>query len=103
MLRWHQDYYVEEGIKDPDKIRKSIEDRKPVPGIHLLTLSNNPDNLMEIVPAILLVQKNLYTRCPLIFGMAKSKDSAIELATSVIEETFKATGNYKVEEFLNSR
>ena len=103
MLKWHQAYYVEEGIKDPDKVRRSIDGHKAVPGIYLLTLSDNPDNLMEIVPAVLLVQKNLYRHCPLIFGMAKSKSSAIDLATSVIEDTFKATGNYKVKEFLNSR
>ena len=64
---------------------------------------DNPDNLMEIVPAMLLVQKNLYRLCPRIIGMARSKDSAVQLAQSVIEQTYQATGNFNVEEFLNSR
>jgi hypothetical protein len=103
MLKWHEGYYIEEGIEDPDRIRKSIDRRKPEPGIYLLTLSDNPDNLMEIVPAMLLIQKNLYRLCPQVIGMARSKDSAISLATSVIEQTYQATGNFNVKEFLNSR
>ena len=103
MLKWYEGYYIEEGIKNPDRIRESIDRRKPEPGIYLLTLSDNPDNLMEIVPAMLLVQKNLYRLCPRIIGMARSKDSAVQLAQSVIEQTYQATGNFNVEEFLNSR
>ena len=64
MLKWREDYYVGEGIKDAAKARKRIDAGRMVFGVYLVTLSENPGNLLEIVPSYMLIQKSYYARCP---------------------------------------
>ena len=53
MLKWHKNYYIGPGIKNISRIRRRLEHGKPVPGIYLITLSENPCNLLEILPALI--------------------------------------------------
>ncbi|MDO4337593.1 MAG: hypothetical protein Q4C91_05825 [Eubacteriales bacterium] len=103
MLKWQENYYVGEGIKNPEAIRRKIDQGKMAPGIYLLTLSPNPDNLMEILPAITLIQDAAYRLCPDIIGMARGKDEAIQLAADVLMEAYRRTGTFRVEEYLKNR
>ena len=57
MLKWREDYYVGEGIKDAAKARKRIDAGRVAFGVYLVTLSENPGNLLEIVPSYMLIQK----------------------------------------------
>lgn len=103
MLEWLANYYTGDGIKNPRKIQSKINAGKLAPGVYLLTLSANPGNLLEIIPAAMLVQKSAYALCPAIAGMAKGKDEAIDLATEIILEVYHETGTFKVEEYLKNR
>ena len=77
MLKWREDYYVGEGIKDAKKTKKRIDTGRIAVGVYLITLSENPGNLLEIIPSYMLIQKSYYIRCPEIIGIAKGKDEAI--------------------------
>ena len=44
MLKWHKNYYRGASIKNISKIRLKLIQGKPVPGIYLITLSENPHN-----------------------------------------------------------
>ena len=57
MLKWREDYYVGEGIKDAAKARRRIDAGRVAFGVYLVTLSENPGNLLEIVPSYMLIQK----------------------------------------------
>lgn len=103
MLKWQRNFYIGEGVKEPRKIRRKIEDGKFVPGIYLLTLSDNPANVMEIIPASMLMQRSYAGICPPVIGMAKGKDEALELVRSIIEEVYGATGSFSVSEYLKNR
>lgn len=103
MLEWLANYYTGDGVNNPRKIQSKINAGKLVPGIYLLTLSANPGNLLEIIPAAMLVQKSAYALCPAIMGMAKGKDEAIDLAVEILQEVYQATGAFKVEEYLKNR
>ena len=48
MLKWREDYYVGEGIKDAAKARRRIDAGRVAFGVYLVTLSENPGNLLEI-------------------------------------------------------
>ena len=74
MLKWREDYNVGEGIKDAEKTKKRIDAGKVALGVYLVTLSENPGNLLEIIPSYMLIQKSYYAKCPEIIGMAKGKD-----------------------------
>lgn len=103
MLHWIENYYVGEGIKNPEKIKKKLDSGRYVHGICLLTLSHTPGNLMEILPASLLKQQSLRELCPPIIGMAKDKERAIEMVSGILTDAYRRTGGFAPEEFLKNR
>ena len=59
MLKWQENFLAGESVKDPEEIKKETEQRKTgYWAIYLLTLSENPVNLMDIIPAAMLIQKS---------------------------------------------
>ena len=103
MLKWHENLYIGETVRDADKIRCRLDEGKLVPFIHLITLSENPEHLLEIHPAALLVQEPLRESCPTIVGMAKGKDEAIELVSFILQEIYGETGAFSVKEYFKNR
>lgn len=103
MLKWHDHFYVGEGIRDSEKIRARLDENKLTPGVYLLTFSDNPRNLLEILPAVSLKQHVARELCPEIFGMADNKDEAIDLACSILKEVYDATGAFDIENYLKNR
>ena len=103
MLKWREDYYVGEGIKDAAKARRRIDAGRVAFGVYLVTLSENTGNLLEIVPSYMLIQKSYYARCPEIVGMAKGKDEAIDLAVDIVKNIYGETGAFQVKEYFKNR
>ena len=100
MLKWLKRYYVGKGIHGSVRIQSEINSGKPVTGIWLVTLSDCPDNILEIVPAALLAQKRLYDACPLIVGMASSKSDAMDIVNKIVDTVYKKTGGFDAGEYL---
>ena len=79
MLKWMKNYYIGNDVKNPTRIRARITAGKFVPDIYVVTLSDNPGNILEILPAGMLVQRSARATCPLIVGMARGKSGAIQM------------------------
>ena len=72
-------------------------------GVYLVTLSENPGNLLEIIPSYMLIQKSYYAKCPEIIGMAKGKDEATDLAVDIVKNIYGETGAFQVKEYFKNR
>ena len=103
MLKWQENFLTGESVKDSEKIKKKLNSGKLVPGIYLLTLSENPLNLMDIIPAAMLIQRSFYGICPKIIGMAKGKEEALEMVRSLIDEMYRETGTFAAAEYIENR
>lgn len=103
MLKWCKHYYVGEAVRDAEKIRSKIEQGRLTPGIYLLTLSENPHHLMELIPAITLKQEAVRMLCPEIIGIASGKDEALSMASAIIQEIYEKTGAFQVREYMKNR
>lgn len=103
MLKWMDHIYADETLENADQIRDRLNQNKLTPGIYLLTLSHNPGHLMEILPAVSLKQSCVRELCPEIFGVAASKDSAMELSCRILKEVYDATGTFDVKNYLKNR
>lgn len=103
MLQWYKNCYLGEGIRDAEKIRNKIEQGKLVHGIYLVTFSDNPDNLLEILPAVVLKQSPVRSLCPEIIGMAKGKEEAMAMVSEILSEVYEETGTFQVREYLKNR
>ena len=103
MLRWLEDYYVGKGITAPKELQAKIMAGKAVPGVHLLTLSDHKHHIMEIIPALLLLQKHAVRKCPLIIGMAGSKRDALELTKDIITKVYQETGGFDLSLYIQGK
>lgn len=103
MLRWQRDLLIGETVKKPKKIKKKLNNGKFVCGIYLLTLSGNPSDLLDIIPAAMLLQKSFYGICPKIIGMANGKEEALEMVRSLIDAVYRETGTFEIAEYLENR
>lgn len=48
MLTWQDGYRIGEGVKKAEKVKSRLDAGKFVQGIYLLTLSENPANIMDV-------------------------------------------------------
>ena len=103
LLQWCEPLYFGEEIRNGDKIRARLDENKWTPGVYLLTFSENPHHLMEILPALSLKQTWARKLCPVVFGMAGSKEDAIDLACRIIKEVYDKTGDFGIEDYMKNR
>ena len=65
--------------KKQKKWMRRIENKKAVPGVWLLTLPSSQQNNLDVIPADLLLQPAVRRNCPMIVGLAVSREEAFEL------------------------
>lgn len=103
MVKWISNFYRGTGVEKPEELKAKINAGAFLPGVYLLTLSDNPQNIMEILPAALLRQKSSVYLCPLVIGVAYGKEEAMELVCDIVKEVYQKTGSFCVEEYLKNR
>lgn len=103
MLKWCRDLRIGESVKKTDRIRRKLNHGKIVPGVYLITFSENPRNLLEIKPALTMIQQSAADICPEIIGLAGNKDEAVEMTVEIIQEVYDRTGDFRVEEYWKNR
>ena len=103
-LEWyHKLYFSESARKHGRCVIYKLKQGKFVPGYYVITLSDHPDHLMEIIGTAYLVQKPLRSLCPMVIGVTKDKEEALELVQRILMETYEHRGDFKVREYLQDR
>ncbi len=69
-------------------------------GIYIILMALDPQNLMEIIPALLLRQSYYQRQDLFVLGIAGSKQEAYELARQLIEQVYKQTGGVALREYI---
>lgn len=77
--------------------------RKFQPGMHLITLASQPGNLLDIIPAYVLLQKHYPTENLSVVGLAGSRKEALSLVQTIIENVYQATGSFDVAAYMEER
>ena len=104
MVNWYKNLYVGDTAKKKQKKwMRRIENKKAVPGVWLLTLPSNQQNNLDVIPADLLLQPAVRRNCPMIVGLAVSREEAFELVEAIALETYRETGEVKIREWLLNR
>lgn len=104
MLTWYQDLYVDPQIKKKKKkIIWNINHGAGTIGIYIITLATNEKNLMDILPANILLQKTLRQSCPMIIGLAGSYEAAVEMVRVIIENMYNETQGFNIKEYLKNK
>lgn len=102
-MRWYRHLYVGERAK---KKRFSIIQRirlhLVLPGVYVITPASNPQNLFDIWPtAVLLNKKDKNWEDILIVGIGADYDDALETVRRIVDDMYRETGGFSVDEFLS--
>lgn len=100
-MLWNNRLYVGEKAEPHKKtIVKKIKNNKVQLGIYVLALPVNNENVMDIYPAQVLMQKHFRKSNQLIVGIAKGRDEALELMMQMITDSINETGSYRVKDLV---
>lgn len=104
MLKWYKNLYVGDNAeKGLQKTIYKLNHQKLAAGIYLITFASGEKNQLDIFPAVQLKQKSLYTRCPMIVGIAKGYEEALLLVVKMLRETLSEKGNANIRTFLEEK
>lgn len=99
---YHHKLYLGESISDSklDKLKKRLDKKPLFCDAYLLTISRNPHDQLEILPARQLVQ-NYYKKYPVyVIGVAATHGEAVLLVEQIVQECLQEKGNCALKEYL---
>ena len=83
-MDWYSKLYVSDDLTEKkDKIIDKIERAAGTPGIYLITVASNEKNLLDIFTADQLLWPVMHKLCPVIIGIARSYEDAVDMAASI--------------------
>lgn len=97
-------YVGDSAKKEKRKILRGLEKKELQPFVYVITLPVSRHGVLDILPAFTLKYPFFFTgdgKDLKIVGIAKGRDEAFGLTARIAMDTYKATGGFDVEEFLN--
>ncbi|MEE3420603.1 MAG: hypothetical protein VZR02_05815 [Lachnospiraceae bacterium] len=90
---WYKHLYVGDLVKGrKDRIIERIESDRTQTGQYLITISENPAEMLDIFSTVFLTEKRK-ERLPMVVGLAGTRDEAIFLVRKMTEDCLRATGD----------
>lgn len=100
-MKWYKNLYFGETLAPKARqIVNKIRKNKIVPGVFVIALASNAQNLLDIIPVWELMQKGYPAEQVRIIGLAQGKKEALEVVTAIVDEVYQATGDVKVQAYL---
>ena len=98
---FYRDFYAGESIaRKKEKVKWKIIHRAGQVDVYVITLSSNPENLMDIIPSWQLMQKYYRSQDMLVIGVDRGYENAMELAGRIVSDVFQKTGNLNIREYF---
>lgn len=101
-LNYHHKLYLGDSITEAklDKLKKRLEKKPLLCNAYLITVSRNPSDQLEILPAQQLAQ-NYYTNYPVyVIGIASDYKEAVALIEQIVQECLQARGDCALKEYI---
>ncbi len=101
---WDREFYAGESIaRKKRKIKWKICHNAGQLDIYVITLSSNPQNLLDIIPSWEIMQKYYPQADLLVVGIDKGYDNALELAGRIVMDVYDRTGDFHVRDYFLQR
>lgn len=103
MIVWSEKLYIgSQAEKKFKKVQKQLNQGKTVVGFFLITGPSNECNLFDILPTAELLFPYYKKQRLMVYGIAKGKEEAKELVTSIIEDVYCATNGLCCKEYFKT-
>jgi hypothetical protein len=100
-MRYYQHLYVSEELSDKrERVISRLEERRFQPFLHLVILPDNSGNQLEILNGNLLLQSDYPLSDPLVVGITKGYDEALELVETICREVYDHTGDLNIRDYI---
>lgn len=100
-MRWYKHLYIgEHARKKKRRIIHAVRMHKFQSGIYVLTQSVDGQNLMDIYPAMTLLQEHYRKQDLMVLGIAVGYFEALEVARQIVDDMYQKTGDFSLPEFL---
>ncbi|MGN0318851.1 MAG: hypothetical protein ACI4E1_13045 [Lachnospira sp.] len=104
-MKWYRKLYIgENASKCKYKVFGHVVSSRFTYDTFLITLSSNPDNLLDIISANYLMQPHFKKKINrdkiFIVGIAKGKDEAFAVVRDIIDDVYQNRGDFKIREYL---
>lgn len=104
-MKWFENYYVSSKIKyNRTQIKKKIFRFPTNLSLHIISISNMKDSMVDIIPVIELklypksVLDNLY-----IIGVVTSEDEAKQYILKLLQDVYSSQGEYQLKNYFLKR
>ncbi len=96
-------YTTEKTKKALPRIMQKTRRKKIQPGVWLITLASNEQNLLDIFHSVYYFQPMFEKMNPAIVGIAESEDAAKELVLKIVEDVWRQKGDFDVRTYFEFR
>lgn len=99
-MKWYKKLYLGESIKQEKWARFQIAFGKKPKGYYCISLSNCPENLLDIYPSQFLRTPDMNTDGIYIVGLASDKTEAFDVVRDIIEDVYVHTRGFDIKSYL---
>ena len=83
-----------------EKLVKNLETNAGLPSVYLLTLASGERDLFDVFSADVMLQPVMHGLCPMIVGVTKDKQEALDIAIDIVKKTYLDTGGFDIKTYL---
>ncbi len=83
-------------------IIRDIRNNKFRPGLYVITPPSNGNNILDIYPSSVFCRNEMGEQQRMILGIALGYGEAVRLAARIVDEMYRATGNFDLAAFLGT-
>lgn len=101
-MQYYRYLYTSDSIKKIDKIKLKLNEHRGVLGLYVICL-NKGVNQLDIINAAYLKLPYYRTNPPIVVGLAKTYDEAVDLVIKMTNEAIDRIGFPNIKEYLKKR
>ena len=100
MIVWANDLRCSEKTeKAVRRLKRRIMTGRILHKVYCVTIPQNPQNVMDVIPARDLKRRPYQSMTVKVIGMAKGEAESRELVRSMVEELYQKTGGFDAEQY----
>ncbi len=93
-------YCGKRAAEKKEEILNAIRNKKPYPGLYLITFASNGIDQLDILPFFAAMQKHVRDSHPVLAGISIGRQEAFETVAEMAADAYRLTGACHLQSFL---
>ena len=102
-MRYYKHLYLAEGIRKKEKVIRKLEKNQLQMNIHIITLSQNEEDQLEIYNSMISLQPEFPHDDFFVVGIAKGYEDAVEMVEEITQEVYNKTKGADIRSYILER